>query len=256
MMLRGHGDVLPTGFRQAALALILLVGCANTGPSAAGSADRHASPRDEHPAPSDASEHRLPPEACEYRNVFVEFDNPDSPTDPHAEPLRRAILNRAIELLPQLGWVEVTDPGDAYWRLFADAWLDRHGNPLVHLGMRGELKLGRHLFVVSMADESFPFRGGIGGSYNFAKASLADASQLDAQVEIGMRWIQALDSQQIAALCEVRNELIDEGWTAVEELRQALIEEMEQVRQARARSIPRKDLEIEVEEPRPTERTQ
>jgi hypothetical protein len=256
MMLRDRADSLPTGLQRAALSLILLVGCANTGQSEARSADRHASPPNKHSSPSDASENRLSPDACEYRNVFVELENPDPPTDRRAEPLRRAILNRAIEVLPQLGWVEVGDPAEAYWRLFADGWMGRQGNPLVHLGMRGELRLGRHLFVVSMADESFPFRGGLGGSYNFAEASLADASQLDAQVEIGMRWIWALDSEQIAALCEVRNELIDEGWTAVEELRQELIEEMQQVRQARARSNPRKDLEIEVEEQRPSERAQ
>jgi hypothetical protein len=256
MTLRGRGDSLLTGLQRAAVSLILLVACANSELPRAGTEDRPPSPRGESPPPSDASEDPPPLAVCEYRNVFVAFDNFDPSADPRAEPLRRAILNRASGLLPQLGWVEVTDPSDAYWQLFADAWVGREGNPLVHLGMRGELKLGRHLFVVSMADESFPFRGGVGGSYNFANASVADAGQLDAQVEIGMRWIQALDSEQIAALCEVRNELIDEGWTAVEELRQALIEEMEQVRQARARSSLGKHLEIEVEEPQRLERAE
>jgi hypothetical protein len=112
--------------------------------------------------------------------------------------------------------------------------------------MRGELKLGRHLFVVAMADESFPFRGGTGGSYNFVKASLANTQLLGSQVETGMRWIWRLDSEQIAALCEVRSTLIGEGW-AVEELRQELIEEMEQIRRTRARASQQKNLEIEVE---------
>jgi hypothetical protein len=125
--------------------------------------------------------------------------------------------------------------------------MGRQGNPLVHLGLRGELKLGRHLFVVMMADEAFPYRGGVGGSYNFATASLFDTSLLDSQVETGMRWIWELDSEQINALCVIRSELIDEGWVAIEELREQLIEEMEQVRRARARTSQRKTLEIELE---------
>jgi len=98
-----------------------------------------------------------------------------------------------------------------------------------------------------MADESFPFRGGTGGSYNFVTASLANTQLLRSQVETGMRWIWRLDSEQIAALCEVRATLIGEGWTAVEELRQELIEEMEQIRRARARASQQKNLELEIE---------
>jgi hypothetical protein len=229
MMLRNCGDAFWTAALRVPLNLVLLVGCANTEPATAGSEDPQS------------------PDSCEYRNVFVEFDNPFQRNDPRVEPLRRVILNRAAELFPELGLVRVADPSDAYWRLFASAWMDRQGNPLVHLGMRGELKLGRHLFVVAMAEESFPFRGATGGSYNFVKASLANTQLLESQVEIGMRWIWRLDSEQIAALCEVRSRLIGEGWTAVEELRQELIEEMEQIRRARARTSRQKSLEIEIE---------
>jgi hypothetical protein len=151
-------------------------------------------------------------------------------------------------VLPSLGLRAVSDPSEGYWRLFADAWMGDQGNPLVHLGLRGELKLHQHLFVVMMADEGFPYRGGIGGSYNFATASLRDTGMLDSQVETGMRWIWDLDSEQIDALCVIRSELIDEGWIAVEELREQLIEEMERVRRARARTSQRKILEIELEE--------
>jgi len=222
---------------RAPLHLLLLVGCANTEPAAAGSEDSQS------------------PDFCEYRNVFVEFDNPIQVTDSRVEPLRRAILADAAEVFPELGLKMAADPSEAYWRLFANAWMDRQGNPLVHLGMRGELKLGRHLFVVAMADESFPFRGGTGGSYNFVKASLANAQLLESQVETGMRWIWSLDSEQIAALCEVRSTLIGEGWE-VEELRQELIEEMEQIRQARVRANERKGLELEVEGIGPSERAE
>lgn len=209
--------------------LALLAGCANTEPSTA---------RNEDPQPTGA---------CEYRNVFVEFDNSFQRSDPRVEPLRREILRLAAELFPELGLTAVADPSEAYWRLFADAWLDRQGNPLVHLGMKGELKLGRHLFVVAMADESFPFRGRTGGSYNFAKAFLTNTPLLASQVETGMRWIWRLDSEQITALCEVRSTLIGEGWAAVEELRQELIKEMEQIRRARARANQQKNLDLEVE---------
>jgi hypothetical protein len=222
---------------RAPLYLLLLVGCANTEPATAGSEDSQS------------------PDFCEYRNVFVEFDNPIQVNDSRVEPLRRAILADAAEVFPELGLKMAADPSDAYWRLFANAWMDRQGNPLVHLGMRGELKLGRHLFVVAMADESFPFRGGTGGSYNFVKASLANAQLLESQVETGMRWIWGLDSEQIAALCEVRSTLIGEGWE-VEELRQELIEEMEQIRQARVRANERKGLELEVEGIGPSERAE
>ncbi len=237
MMLRNCGDAFWGAALRAPLYLVLLVGCANTEPAAAGKEDPQS------------------PDSCEYRNVFVEFDNPFQVNDPRVEPLRRAILSRAAEAFPELGLETVADPSEAYWRLFANAWLDRQGNPLVHLGMRGELKLGRHLFVVAMADESFPFRGGTGGSYNFVKASLANQQALESQVETGMRWIWRLDSEQIAALCEVRSTLIGEGW-AVEELRQQLIEEMEQIRRARARESQQKNLEIEVEGIDPSERAE
>jgi hypothetical protein len=228
MMLRNCGDAFWGAALRTPLYLVFLLGCANTEPAAARKEDSQS------------------PDSCEYRKVFVEFDNPFQVNDPRAEPLRRAILSRAAEVFPELGLEAVADPSEAYWRLFANAWMDRQGNPLVHLGMRGELKLGRHLFVVAMADESFPFRGGTGGSYNFVKASLANTQLLGSQVETGMRWIWRLDSEQIAALCEVRSTLIGEGW-AVEELRQELIEEMKQIRRARARTSQQKNLEIEVE---------
>jgi hypothetical protein len=229
MMLRRDADASWFARLWPALYLALLVVCANTEPLPA---------QNEKAPPSDS---------CEYRNVFVMFEEPLQSSDPRVEPLRRAILSRAAEVLPSLGLRAVSDPSEGYWRLFADAWMGRQGNPLVHLGLRGELKLGRHLFVVMMADEAFPYRGGVGGSYNFATASLFDTSLLDSQVETGMRWIWELDSEQINALCVIRSELIDEGWVAIEELREQLIEEMEQVRRARARTSQRKTLEIELE---------
>jgi hypothetical protein len=230
MMLRGDADAPWFPRLRLALYLALLVDCANT-------------------APLPAQNEKVPPsDSCEYRNVFVVFEEPLQSSDPRVEPLRRAILSRAAEVLPNLGLREVSDPSEGYWRLFADAWMGGQGNPLVHLGLRGELRLGQHLFVVTMADEGFPYRGGVGGSYNFATASLHDPRMLDSQVETGMRWIWDLDSEQIDALCVIRSELIDEGWVAVEELREQLIEEMAQVRRARARTSQRKILEIELEE--------
>jgi hypothetical protein len=230
MMLRGDAGAPWLSRLRLALYLALLVGCANSAPLPT---------RNEKVPPSDS---------CEYRNVFVVFEEPLQSSDPRVEPLRRAILSRAAEVLPSLGLRAVSDPSEGYWRLFADAWMGDQGNPLVHLGLRGELKLHQHLFVVMMADEGFPYRGGIGGSYNFATASLRDTGMLDSQVETGMRWIWDLDSEQIDALCVIRSELIDEGWVAVEELREQLIEEMERVRRARARTSQRKILEIELEE--------
>jgi hypothetical protein len=215
---------------QASLYLVLLACCANAEPSTAGNEDPQSA------------------DSCEYRNVFVEFDNPLRVNDPRVEPLRLAILSRAAKVLPELGLRIVGNPAEAYWRLFADGWMDDGHNPLVHLGMRGELKLGRHLFVVSMADETFPYRGGVGGSYNFVTASLSDPRLLGSQVETGMRWIWGLNSEQILALCEIRSKLIEEGWTAVDELRNELIKEMEQVRRARARASAQKNLELEVDE--------
>jgi hypothetical protein len=229
MTLRSGRNALWGAVLWAPLYGVLIAGCASTERAHADAGDPQ------------------PPGFCEYRNVFVEFDAPFQRNDPRVEPLRQAILSRAVEVFPELELEMVADPSVAYWRLFADAWMDRHGNPLVHLGMRGELKLGRHLFVVSMADASFPFRGGTGGSYNFVKASLADTQQLAAQVETGMRWIWRLDFEQVAALCAFRSKLIDEGWTAIEELRNELIAEMEQVRQARVRASRQKNLELEVE---------
>ena len=214
---------------QIFLHLVLLVSSANAEPSTTENEDPQS------------------PDSCEYRNVFVEFDNPLRVNDPRVEPLRLAILSRAAEVLPELGLRIVRGRAEAYWRLFADGWMDDQHNPLVHLGMTGELKLGRHLFVVSMADETFPYRGGVGGSYNFVTASLSDPRLLGSQVETGMRWIWELNSEQILALCEIRSKLIEEGWTAVDELRNELIKEMEQVRRARLRASGQKNLELEVE---------
>lgn len=238
MMLRRCSDALWGAVLRAPLYLVLLAGCAIP-----------------EPAPADNGDPQ-PPDFCEYRNVFVEFDDPFQSSDPRVEPLRLAILSRAAEVFPELGLEKMADPSEAYWRLFANAWMDRQGNPLVHLGMSGERKLRRHLFVVAMADESFPFRGGTGGSYNFVKASLADTQQLGAQVDTGMRWIWKLDSDQIDALCEVRSTLIGEGWAAVEELREELVEQMEQIRRARARTSQRKNIELEVEELGESERAE
>ncbi len=221
------GALRRAGARGAFVALALCAG----GSSATRVADGLADPQ--------------PP--CEYRRVFVERGPPLGAWDPRAEPLRREILGAAEELLPDLGWEPAAEPADAYWRISANAWLDRQGNPLVHLAMRGELKLGRHLFVVSMADESFPFRGAMGGSYNFANASRVAPAQLRAQVEAGLHWISTLDAEQLAALCEARAALVDEGWAEVEALRQQLVYEMEQIRRARARQRARKALELEVQ---------
>ena len=133
MTLRSSEDAFWCAVLRVSLYSVLLVGCANAEPAPA---------ENEDPQPSDS---------CEYRNVFVEFDDPFRVNDGRAEPLRLAILNRAVAVFPELGLEVVADPSEAYWRLFADAWIDRQGNPLVHLGMKGELKLGRHLFVVAMA---------------------------------------------------------------------------------------------------------
>ena len=47
-----------------------------------------------------------------------------------------------------------------------------------------------------------------------------------------------------------------EGWAAVEELREALVEQMEQIRRARARASQRKNIELEVEELGESERAE
>ena len=141
MRLRNCGGALWGAALGVPLYGAVLAGCANAELATAGNEDPQS------------------PDSCEYRNVFVELDNPSQVTDPRVEPLRRAILTRAAEVFPELSLITVADPSEAYWRLFANAWTDRQGNPLVHLGMRGELKLGRHLFVVAMADESWGSSG-------------------------------------------------------------------------------------------------
>jgi hypothetical protein len=238
MTLRSCGDAFWGAALRAPLYLILLVGCAKTAPLPAEREGPQLLADDEYSHLSGF---------CEYRNVFVVLEDSLQSSDPRVEPLRRAILSRAAEELPRMGLRAVSDPSEGYWRLFADAWMGKQGNPLVHLRLRGELKLSRHLFVVMMADEAFPYRGGIGGSYNFVTASLSDTKTLDLQVETGMRWIWELDSEQINALCVIRSELIDEGWVAIGELRDELIKEMEQVRRERARASQEKILELEID---------
>jgi hypothetical protein len=95
---RSCGDAFWGAAVWASLYLVLLVGCANTEPVVAQKEDPQT------------------PDPCEYRSVFVEFDNPFQRNDPRVEPLRRVILNRAAELFPELGLVRVADPSDAYWR--------------------------------------------------------------------------------------------------------------------------------------------
>jgi len=244
MMLRSDRRAFCEVVLPVPLYLILRVGCAKPAPPPAAA---------EPPQPRAENANSHPSDSCEYRDVFVVFEDPFRSTDPAVEPLRGEILTRAAEVLPGLGLRAASDPAESYWHLFADAWIDPQGIPLVHLGLRGELKLSRHLFVVMMADEAFPYRGGVGGSYNFVTASLSDSKLLDSQVETGMRWIWELDSEQINALCAIRAELIDEGWEAIEELRAELIEEMQQVRRARARANQGKSLQIDVEERDETE---
>ena len=190
-----------------------------------------------------------PMDSCEYRNVFVDPEDPLRGIG-RAEVFRRVALRRAAEILPRFGLWIVKDRSDAYWRLFAEGRVNLEGNVTVRIGLSPELKLGREMFVVDMGDDEFPYRGDIGGSYKRAYAGELDPGVVRAMADKDMKWIWGRESEQITALCQARITLVEEGWAEIEELRTTMAEEMKRIRRERAREQQQKHLRLEVEETR------
>jgi hypothetical protein len=103
------------------------------------------------------------------------------------------------------------------------------------------------MFLIQMSDGTIPYRGSLGSGWSFDFGDSGWARVIDERAPEGVRSIWELEREQITALCAARSTLAAEGWTEIEELRNALVDEMRRVRSERARATQRKRLEIRLD---------
>jgi len=144
----------------------------------------------------------------------------------------------------------VTDRADAYFILEASATFSHKPVMQLSAALLGTPKLYHHIFVVMTNDESFPYRGVLGTTHswfieNFKSYSLDNYPRL---AEESMKFIWDRESSQIEALCDVKEELVAEGWADIEELRLQLVLDMIGIRAERAREKQEKSLTVEIED--------
>jgi hypothetical protein len=202
-----------------------------------------------------------PSDSCEYLKIYVEPDNHivDGADLWLAEPLRKLILELAVEALPELGLRQVQDRSNAYLRLISTGISLESGDVVEQIGLDAELKLERHMFAVLMEDpRGFPYRGDLGSTSTavlprdralaWLNATGEDFLDLRATVKVAMKALWDIEAEQMLALCNARSKLVEEGWADIEELRKELVLEIGQVRRDRRDLHQRKQLKLEAGE--------
>jgi hypothetical protein len=190
-------------------------------------------------------------EICEYKNVYVSSESlyfkGDGIRD--LEEKRLLFLRLAADAARRIGLRIVADRADAYYLLRTGATYTIRPGAELTVVLQGTLKLSHHIFLSLNNDEDFPFRGRVGSSHGFFLNDIDSRSEEDYPrlAEKGLRSVWNQESPQIEALCNVREELVAEGWADIEELRQKLIEDMMRVRAERARATQEKALTLEIE---------
>jgi len=205
---------------------------------------------------SDAAAERGP-QSCEYRNVFVDAAIADETASGRqiTDPLRRAFLQFAAEALPGLGVRAVQSREDAFWTLTASG-LVGPTSVGIFIELTGSLELQHHLYMADLADNGFSYRGEVGGNHYIGIRPDAGPDQYQRDVERAVRLLWGYESKQVAALCAMSAQLRDEGWMGIRELRLELIDELKRARAERARAGRNKQLELDVEDPRPADRSE
>lgn len=186
--------------------------------------------------------------ACEYRAVHVDASIADEAAGglEVAEPMRRAFLQMAAAILPRLGLRVVQRPEDAYWTLTASS-LVGPTSVGIFIELSGSIELQHHLYIAELDRSGFRYRGEVGGNHYIEILRYTQPERYASEVERGVLLLWQLESEQVAALCEMSVKLREEGWIGIKELRIELIEEMKRARRERAAQTKR--LELDVEDP-------
>jgi hypothetical protein len=161
--------------------------------------------------------------------------------------VRTEFLQQCATAASDKGFVIVSDPSNAHFRLRAGAAIDTSGNVEIGVMLEPYLKFQHHMFVVMLHDADFPYRGSIGTEFKWEFRKSYSQRNFKSWAEKSMSFIWDRDSEQLLAMCKARERLEAEGWAAVEELRNELVIEMKRIRAERARETQRKQLELETE---------
>lgn len=184
-------------------------------------------------------------ERCQYLDVYVEPGGMAGSAD--LEGLRSAYLDLYRGAAERSGLRIVVDRSQAWLELSVGAaWsgpqlarLDFHLSPM--------LRLEHHFFVALTADPAFPFSGQLGTVHQEDVPTRAPPRELSWIADYALRVVWENEARQIRALCAIAEELVDEGWTSLDELQQELVAEIERARRNRSEATRRKRLSIGVD---------
>jgi hypothetical protein len=183
---------------------------------------------------------------CEYLAVYVDASiaDPAARGREIAEPMRRALLEMAAAIFPELGLHRVDRSQEAYWTLTASS-LVGPTSVGIFVELTGSIELQHHLYIAELGRDGFPYRGEVGGNLYFDILPATAPERYRSEVERGVRALWRLESEQVAALCAMSAKLKEEGWIGMKQLRAELIEEMKRLRGARAERARQLELDVE-----------
>lgn len=179
-------------------------------------------------------------ESCEYTRVFI--DTNAFKMDGAEERARRAVLEIAREI--DFGWEIVPDRTSAYWVLTAYSVLNGDAFS-IGLSLVAGIRLHNHVFIAQLQNDNFPDPG-LRRNHSFVLSTKADPATLRPTIASAKAWLWDSQSAVLDRLCELGDELREEGWTGLAELRMELVEEMQRARRRREQEY-QKRLEIRIE---------
>jgi hypothetical protein len=193
-------------------------------------------------------------ELCAYQNVFVDsLRQSPHPIPASAERARLELLGATASAVSEFGLRVIADRSEAWWTLSASALSSGD----INVGLSPQLELRYHLFMAQLEREDLDVSSeAVGGLIVFS----VDLAQFDAAWKtregswrkaardgLAKHWTRT--APIVTALCAMEQELQEEGWDGIEELRAELVEEMRRVRRARGAESQRRVLEIKPEDP-------
>lgn len=191
---------------------------------------------------------------CPYRNVYVEFAFNDMKNREtlytgwqEAEIDRQKMIGVLAGQIQRAGWVRVVNEEEAAFIVGSTGMQVQgiSGQIGISLGIGPTLKVAHHAYIASLSDPEFPLpRDGFGASQTiYVSGGSYTNAALVSQLDLLLQASQVRSLPTVAALCDVRAQLTNEG-TSLEELREELVREIEQVRE---RHRQEKRLQIDVE---------
>ncbi len=183
------------------------------------------------------------PNSCEYTRMFIDTESVKG--DSAEEEVRISLLEIARLAYAESGWQVVSDRASAYWVMTATGQSGLGVFPFV-FQLQPELLLQNDMFIAQLGDEELPERGRSGSSYNLVLSPDVDRDTLRTDVVEAADWMWEVASPLVGALCAVRDDLREEGWAGIAELRLELVEEMQRARLQREQEW-RKTLELRIE---------